>query len=443
MNMKSLRDEYIEIIEKDIKTETETAAKSEEYLKSSTAKYHGITVKTCHIPKVFTQSDFDFLKSEINVLYGIFGKVMRKYFEDPEYRKLFGFDKLTERLILSSYTNDFVIPIARIDIFYNEETREYGFCEFNTDGTSAMNEDRELNIAVGYTNAFNEFKRNHSLYSCELFDSWVKEFGTIYEGYRHEYNKGELKNIAIVDFPECATSNEFKIFKDSFIKAGYNAEICDITALVYDGESLCTKDGFKIDAIYRRAVTCDIIRRIDEVKPFMEAVRDKNVCIIGDFFTQIVHNKILYKVIHMSETMNILDEAEQEYVKKHIPYTAQLTDGLKERIISEKDEWILKPEDSYGSKGVYAGVEYNQAEWREVVRNLNTDHYIAQSFLTPYKSDNYIYDGKSLKKQAVYNLTGLFVYNGKLNGIYSRVSKSPIISTQYSEMALATLYAKK
>ena len=78
-----------------------------------------------------------------------------------------------------------------------------------------------------------------------------------------------------------------------------------------------------------------------------------------------------------------------------------------------------------------------------MVKNLNTDHYIAQSFLTPYKSDNYIYDGKSLKKQAVYNLTGLFVYNGKLSGIYSRVSKSPIISTQYSEMALATLYAKK
>ena len=38
------------------------------------------------------------------------------------------------------------IPIARIDIFYDEETGGFKFCEFNTDGTSAMNEDRELKI---------------------------------------------------------------------------------------------------------------------------------------------------------------------------------------------------------------------------------------------------------------------------------------------------------
>ena len=40
----------------------------------------------------------------------------------------------------------------------------------------------------------------------------------------------------------------------------------------------------------------------------------------------------------------------------------------------------------------------------------------------------------------VYNLTGLFTYGGKFRGVYSRISKSEIISTQYSEMALPTLF---
>ena len=41
------------------------------------------------------------------------------------------------------------------------------------------------------------------------------------------------------------------------------------------------------------------------------------------------------------------------------------------------------------------------------------------------------------------NLTGMFVYNGKFKGIYSRISQSEIISTQYSEMALPTVVVKE
>ena len=73
---------------------------------------------------------------------------MDAYAKDEDYRRLFGFEPKLEELILREPTYDSPIPIARIDIFYNEETGDFKFCEFNTDGTSAMNEDRELNIAI-------------------------------------------------------------------------------------------------------------------------------------------------------------------------------------------------------------------------------------------------------------------------------------------------------
>ena len=38
-----------------------------------------------------------------------------------------------------------------------------------------------------------------------------------------------------------------------------------------------------------------------------------------------------------------------------------------------------------------------------------------------------------------YNLTGVYVYDGTVQGVYSRVSLSPIISSQYSEKTLPTL----
>ena len=43
----------------------------------------------------------------------------------------------------------------------------------------------------------------------------------------------------------------------------------------------------------------------------------------------------------------------------------------------------------------------------------------------------------------VSNLTGLFVYDGRFQGIYSRVSRGKIISTQYSEIALPSVVVRE
>ena len=74
---------------------------------------------------------------------------------------------------------DCLLPVARVDIFYNEETREFKFCEINTDGSSAMNEDRELNNALKVTTVYNKLKDKHNFTSFEFFDSFVKDFEDI------------------------------------------------------------------------------------------------------------------------------------------------------------------------------------------------------------------------------------------------------------------------
>ena len=53
----------------------------------------------------------------------------------------------------------------------------------------------------------------------------------------------------------------------------------------------------------------------DEVQPFIQAVRDGNVCLLGDFRTQIVHNKIFYQVVQREETLALLTEGERQFVK--------------------------------------------------------------------------------------------------------------------------------
>lgn len=409
-----------------------------EYMKASTAIHHGEYVRTCYQPKLFTEQIFQTFSEDIRTLYGILSKVIHAYYRDPEYRALFGFDKVAEELILRADPDVSLLPMARIDFFYNEETGAYKYCEFNTDGTSAMNEDRELNLGQQLSTVYREFRQNHPTRTCELFDSWVE---TLCAVYRRARKTEQLPYVAIVDFMDCGTVNEFEVFQGYFVRNGVPAEVCDLRSLQYNAEEkvLYGPGGHKIDAIYRRAVTSDILERYEECGPLLAAVRDDAVLLVGDFHTQLVHNKTIFRILHEARTQAMLTEEERAFVKAHVPLTKSFEQSDIPDVLADKDAWILKPLDSYASRGVHAGVEHTQQEWEEIV--LHTpEGYLLQEFYRPYVTENYGIgpDGK-FGKNRYYNLTGIYVYDGVAQGVYSRVSLSPIISSQYSEKTLPTL----
>lgn len=203
------------------------------------------------------------------------------------------------------------------------------------------------------------------------------------------------------------------------------------------------KDSVPIDAIYRRAVTCDIMEHYDEVEDFIEAVRTEAVCLIGDFRTQIVHDKVIFKILRNDTTMAFLDERECEFIEEHIPLTVDLSGDsvCKYKVLENKNEWVIKPRDSYASKGVFAGVEFEDEEkWIKEVKKAEKQDYILQRYCPPYENINIdlLYDENALYRKYS-NITGLYLYGGKMAGIYSRIAKNSIISTQYSEMSLPTV----
>ena len=379
-------------------------------------------------------------KYAADTMYSILDKVIREYESNPKYRQLFGFDKRLEELILRPRTYSCSLPIARIDIFFNEDDFSFKFCEFNADGASAMNEDRELFNVISKTKAFKQFSESFEINQNELFQSWVNEFLKIYS---ETENAKKNPHIAIVDFLNNEVNNEFEEFKRVFNKNKCTCEICEITKLKYENGVLCSENGNKIDAVYRRAVTCDIMENYDSVMPFINAVKDNSVILIGDFRTQIIHNKLVFKILHDNMTKKILTYDENNFVSEHIPFTTNLTEQALKKfdVLSNKNKWVIKPEDSYASKGVHAGVEFNDKdEWCKTVKENTDNHYLLQEYCTPYELPNIdlLYDSNA-KYINYSNITGLFVYNGKLSGVYSRIAKNSIISTQYSEMSLPTI----
>lgn len=442
-------DYYRQLTDSNIECAKKDAKKMQSYIENSKAVYHGIIVRSLYIPKLFT-TDMEHVFSNLcTIMYGILEKVIHEYETNAKYRKLFNFDPRLEELILRSDRYNSKLPIARIDIFFNEDDYSFKFCEFNADGASAMNEDRELNIAVKNTCTYREFSKSYDIKTYELFDSWVDEFLNIYSTSENAKSK---PNIAIADFFPHDIGYEFKRFCKHFKNRGLNCEVCEIRDLRYDGEHLISPSGMIIDAIYRRAVTCDIMEHYNEVQPFINAVRDNKTVLIGDFKTQVIHNKLIFKILRDNMTRDILTDEENAFIEEHIPFTTVLTreEIDKYDVLNNKDKWIIKPQDSYASKGFHAGVEYkSDAEWAktitDIVNSADYDNtYLLQEYIKPYETENIdLLHDENAPYMFYSSITGLFVYNGSFAGVYSRIAKTSIISTQYSEMSLASMIAKE
>lgn len=439
----------------------EGRATAASYMCKSEAIYKQEVTDFLYVPKLYTARETDRFQEIASMTSAIFEKIIAHYLKDPDYRKHFGFQQELEELILIDPGYACAIPIIRIDIFYDEDTGDFKFCEFNTDGSSAMNEDREVSNALELTPSFKHFEQELAsgglkAQSFELFESWVDTFLDIYATYQ---NAVASPSIAICDFMDLSTPLELERFARCFAARGLQVEVCDIRDLRFDTDAadspaLLTPSGMKVDALYRRAVTGDIMKHYDEVSDFLEAYRAGCFALIGSFRTQLPHTKLSFEILHQQETLALLSPEEQGFVRTHVPFTARLTKALvaeQKSILDNKDAWIIKPLDSYGSKGVWAGREFDAATWESMISEAcAAEDHIVQEYIEQYVADNLAigFDlpaGKAAVQQSAApeiqkyrDLTGLFVYAGQFKGLLARAGLQDRICAAAAGKTLGT-----
>lgn len=441
MNWKEINKEYIELIQKDPKLYEKDYEEMKERVKNSTAIYKGEPVPFLYHPMFFTEEDIENFKYIGDTLISIGDKVTEKYLESSKFREKFQYPKKLEELILIDHGYDVNIPIGRFDLFYQDKDN-FKFCELNTDGSSAMNEDNTLGRILLESKAMKSLGEEYRLENLELIDKWVEDIIQIYNTW--EEKTEEKPNIAIVDFIESGTSEEFKVFKKAFEDKGYNIIIEDPRNLEYKNGGLYNGD-FKIDLVYRRIVTFELLDKWDEIPDFIEAYRNKAFCSVGSIKSQIMHNKIIFKILHDKDTLEFLSEEERNFVEKHIPYTGLFTGDQKtyDRVLNYKDRYIMKPLDLNASRGVYAGRDMSQEEWAKRLRDSFNKDYIYQEFFVPFKREHVVFNEGDLSIEEFGSILGLFIYNEKLAGMYTRVGKESIISGLTSYYTLPNILVSK
>ncbi len=355
----------------------------------------------------------------------ITNKVTNKYLESPEYRKLFRYPKMLEDLILHYPGYNMPVPICRYDMFYNGKD-DYVFCEFNTDGSSSMNEDDIIGEIMLDSKAHEKLSEKYQLKQFELFESWVDK---AYEIYKSADQAVDKPNVAILDFTGLGITNEFARFKKTFEDKGFNCEIVDPRDVVYkDGKAY--KGDFRLDLVYRRAVTVEMIRRYEEIKDFIEAYLNNAFVMIGSFRSQIMHSKLIFKIFRDPMTKEILTDEENKFLEAHIPFTEILENQEDyDTVLENKDKYILKPFDSYSSDGVYAGQEHNREEWKEILDKAYQNDYIYQDYFNMDKVDFVEYDKEGKLHITPFSFVmGMYIYAEQFQGLYTRIGNAALIS---------------
>lgn len=433
--MKEERAEYIDII-KDLNGDAAGRKQALDFIRASDVWVHGEPAPFPFVPYLFNKADLDYIGAQCRMAHGILCKVIRRYLDDPSYRAMFKLPPEVERLVLLPCNYDQLLPMGRFDFFLDEDDLSYKFCEFNTDGSGAMSRDFMIGQALMKSETFKRFSQRHEVRQFELFDSWVEAFMRI---YRTDENAVEHPTVCITDFRESGVFSDFNRFIEAFERAGIPARFVDTRAFEFDGEHLRdASDGTIIDAIYRRAVTSELLQHPGECDALIDAVAAEKVCLIGHFRTTVVHSKMVSIALFDEKTRAFLTPEERAFIDAHLPRTYQLTSTpagfTLDEVKANKDSWIIKPADDYGAHGVYPGVDFDAAAWKRIVDDNLDSGYIVQEFYPPRHVDivnTELDEADPCKVESWESMPGVYLYDGKPVGFYCRLGQEGVIAIDH------------
>ena len=426
-------DEFYKKLQKEILS-NQNIYKSEynrlkEKVANSSAYYHGEPVSFFYHPILFNKEQYSYFNQKIKIFNNILRKTTEEFLKNEIFRKRFNFPELMEKLILIDPGYEKQYPIARFDFFYDYND-QFKFCELNTDGSSAMNEARVLQREFKNSKLLEKYMDKYKFKSYELFYSLIDKIIDNYKEFAGKDGK-KYPNVGIMDFKEDGTSNEFEEFKKRFEKLGYKTHICDPRDLVYKDKKLWSND-IPLDLIYRRATTARMVEKGDKITDFINAYENGDICVVGSFRSQIPHNKVIFAILHNDNAVDFLSKEEKKFIKKHIPWTKCLNldnDKLINKVLKNKNEFVLKPCDMFAGKGVYVGQDYDQKEWKNIIKNIkNNNDYLVQEFIEQPKLKMGFVEEDEFKIDDVNYILSLFLYNQKIAGFYSRGGRENVIA---------------
>src|SRR6478672_1878997 len=279
---------------------------------------------------------------------------------------------------------------ARLDTHLNNGSLH--FVQYNADSPTGG----------GYADALADL-----FYDAPPVKEFRKKYGLAKIGSRKHLLQALLKsykqfggtkkpNIAIVEFRSVYSSgqSEYELFRDYFREEGYTVEIVAPEQLEYRNRIL-RKGNFEINLVYRRLGVQEFLIRFDLAHPLVQAYRDRAVCVVNSFRSELAHKKAMFGLLTDEALTAKFPVAERKAIREHVPWTRLVAAtkttyndqsiDLLEFIAQNRDKLALKPNDDYSDLHSYFGWEMDDAGWDRALKMAMRSPYVVQERVEPVR----------------------------------------------------------
>lgn len=241
-------------------------------------------------------------------------------------------------------------------------------------------------------------------------------------------------NVAILEFRQpfaSMDSHEFTLLVELFRRNGLQAEVVYPEQLEYRNEVL-RKGDFNIDVVYRGVRAHDFLMKYDLTHPLMSAYRERRVCVVNSFRTELTRKKALLALLTDDAITESFPLAERKAIKDAIPWTRVVAPGrttyngqtvdLLEFIQKRRENLVLRPNEASSELHSTEGWQVDAGTWDRALRQAVRTPYVVQERIAPVPISFPIdYYGDMVYRDLNVEVSP-HAFMGKIHGCSSKVS---------------------
>ena len=391
-------------------------------------------------PRFLSRGQYRFLQERGAIVLRAFRTAARAALADDAILDQFGLTDWEREMVRWDVGIPDASPVSRLDAFFSADGRGLSFTEYNAETPAGGGYNDVLTEAFHALPVMRAFAhqfdlrplpaRHHVLHA--LLASWESFSGT-----------RSRPRIAIVDWKEVPTYNEFLIFQDYFRRQGMECDIVDPREVTFE-EGALRGPGGRIDVVYKRVLLHELVERGGVDHPILRAVKARAVCMVNPPACKILHKKSSLAVLSDERNERLYSDAQREAIAMHIPWTRVMEErktrpptsvpaageiDLLPFVAQNKDVLVLKPHDEYGGKGIVLGWEVEQGEWESAMKTALAEPYIVQQRIElpqePYPS---LVDGKVHVVDRMVDTAPYVAHGAYVDGCLSRLSTAALLN---------------
>ena len=423
--------EYHETLAADEGLTAEFFAHLKTMMRARRLLYGGREIGVALRPHLLNRAQYDNLAHSSEVLAGAFEKIASVLLSEPSRMQTVGLTEREIKLALVDPKYSISAVTTRLDAFVHGD--EIRFVEYNAENPSSLTDQAALNdvlLEVGAMQAMAERYKLRQFSPVEhLLDALLKTF--------REWGGVGAPNVAILDWEGLPTADEFVLLRDFFAIRGVPTVICAPEQLDYEtGRLRC--GAFPIDLVYKRVIIHELLARCDDSHPLIRAYLAGDVCLVNSFRCKMLHKKAAFELLTDKANASWFTPREREVIRRTVPWTRRVAQrkthhrgrevDLIEHVRKNRAQFVLKPNDDYGGRGISLGERVTASQWDVALSEALAGDYVVQEKIELHSEVFPIFGETQWSLQPMYVDTNPFLFGGRVEGGMVRLSDKPVVN---------------